>query len=107
MTKVELFETELQNTAEIFKVLGHPARLAILKYLSDTKVCISGDISNELPLGRTTVNQHLKELKNLGLIKGEIEGSRVHYCIDSGNMKAAINMLEKFLSELRLEDLKC
>ena len=107
MTKVELFEKDLQKTAGIFKALGHPARLAILKYLSETKVCISGDISNELPLGRTTVNQHLKELKALGLIKGEVEGAKVHYCIHSGKMNQAIKVLETFLGGLYCEDLNC
>ncbi|RPJ71312.1 MAG: ArsR family transcriptional regulator, partial [Alphaproteobacteria bacterium] len=66
--KTDLFETELQECAELFKSLAHPARLAILKYLAETKTCITGDISDELPLGRTTVNQHLAELKSVGLI---------------------------------------
>ena len=82
MTKTELFSKELQETSQFFKALGHPARLAILKYLAEARVCISGDISNELPLSRTTVNQHLKELKELGLIAVEIEGVKVHYCLD-------------------------
>ena len=82
MTKVELFSKELQGTASLFKALGHPARLAILNHLSDANICISGDISKELPLSRTTVNQHLAELKNIGIIKGEIEGSRTCYCIN-------------------------
>jgi DNA-binding transcriptional ArsR family regulator len=100
MTKVELFEKDLQKTAGIFKALGHPARLAILKYLAETKVCISGDISNELPLSRTTVNQHLKELKEIGLIRGEIEGVRVNYCINDVKMNQAKKVLEKFLSDV-------
>jgi ArsR family transcriptional regulator, arsenate/arsenite/antimonite-responsive transcriptional repressor len=97
MAKVELFEKNLQDTALIFKALGHPARLAILQYLAETRTCISGDISNELPLSRTTVNQHLKELKELGVIKGEISGAKVNYCLDTekiNQMKEAIN---KFL----------
>ncbi len=108
MTKVELFEKELQKTAGIFKALGHPARLAILKYLADTRVCISGDISNELPLSRTTVNQHLKELKEIGLIKGEIEGAKVNYCIHTEKMNQAKKVLEKFLNEIPCDtDFKC
>ena len=67
MAKVELFDADLQTTSALFKALGHPARLAILKYLSETKVCISGDISNELPLSRTTVNQHLERIKRPGI----------------------------------------
>ena len=107
MTKIELFEKGLQNTAGIFKALGHPARLAILKYLSETKVCISGDISNELPLSRTTVNQHLKELKNIGIIKGDIEGSKVNYCIDGVKLKKAKAILENFLNDLHCDNLNC
>jgi DNA-binding transcriptional ArsR family regulator len=81
--KSELFEEELRSAAGFFKVLGHPARLAILKYLAGKRACMTGDISDELPLSRTTVNQHLKELKNLGLIKGEIEGAKVNYCLNN------------------------
>ena len=82
MTKLELFNQDLQQIATFFKVLSHPARLSILEYLADTGVCISGDISHELPLSRTTVNQHLSELKKLGLIRGHISGKHVNYCLD-------------------------
>jgi len=67
--KSELFSTELQTCSTLFKALGHPARLAILEYLAETKTCITGDLADEIPLGRTTVNQHLKELKDAGLIQ--------------------------------------
>lgn len=80
--KLELFEKDLQAAAVLFKALSHPARLAILKYLTDTKVCMTGDITRELPLSRTTVNQHLAELKDAGLIKGEISGVRMNYCLN-------------------------
>ena len=73
MIKKELFENDLQEIAQFAKVISHPARLAILKYLAETKTCISGDISDHIPLSRTTVSQHLKELKSIGLIKGEID----------------------------------
>jgi ArsR family transcriptional regulator, arsenate/arsenite/antimonite-responsive transcriptional repressor len=97
MAKVELFEKNLQDTALIFKALGHPARLAILQYLAETRTCISGDISNELPLSRTTVNQHLKELKELGLIKGEISGAKVNYCLDTEKINQMKEVINKFL----------
>ena len=67
-SKTELFDKELTEKAMLFKALAHPARLQILQFLSETQSCITGDISDELPLGRTTVNQHLKELKDAGLI---------------------------------------
>ena len=101
MSKVELFNPELQDAAAIFKALGHPARLAILKYLADTQVCISGDISNELPLSRTTVNQHLKELKELGLIRGEIEGAKVNYCLNTCKIKEIKTLFDSFLKEIK------
>lgn len=100
MTKVQLFEKELQETAAIFKVLSHPARLAILKYLAETKVCISGDISEELPLSRTTVHQHLQELKKLELIKGQIEGVKTNYCLNADKLQLLRKNLNAFLSEI-------
>lgn len=81
MIKREAFAKDLQELADFAKVISHPARLAILKYLAETKTCISGDISDQLPLSRTTVSQHLKELKRLGLIHGEIDGLKINYCL--------------------------
>ncbi len=69
VSKTELFDQSLQEKANLFKALSHPARLQILQFLAKSKNCISGDISEELPLSRTTVNQHLTELKEAGLIK--------------------------------------
>ena len=80
--KTDLFDSKLNSAAVLFKALAHPARLAILQYLAETKVCITGDISDELPLSRTTVNQHLTELKNAGLIQGHVNGVKVNYCLD-------------------------
>ncbi|MCK7518401.1 MAG: metalloregulator ArsR/SmtB family transcription factor [Ignavibacteriales bacterium] len=85
--KTQLFETELQISAELFKALAHPARLAILKYLAETRTCITGDFADELPLSRTTVNQHLKELKDAGLIVGTIDGVKTCYCLNLAKMK--------------------
>lgn len=81
MIKTENFTPELQELAAMAKALSHPARLMILEYLAVQKVCISGDITNEIPLSRTTVSQHLKELKNAGLIHGTIDGLTVNYCL--------------------------
>jgi DNA-binding transcriptional ArsR family regulator len=86
-TKTEHF-TESQNVlASLAKALGHPARIAILDYLSTVDTCICGDIVNELPLAQPTVSQHLKELKNAGLIKGTIEGTAICYCIDENTLQ--------------------
>ena len=82
VTKTEHF-TETQNQiAVIAKALGHPARIAILEYLLKVNECICGDIVNELPLAQATVSQHLKQLKLAGIIKGNISGNAICYCID-------------------------
>jgi len=80
--KSEAFTKEENQLATFAKALGHPARIAILQYLVRQQSCICGDIVNELPLSQATVSQHLKELKNCGIIKGEISGVKTCYCID-------------------------
>ncbi len=106
--KHELFDEALQEQANLFKALAHPARLQILLFLAKSKNCISGDISEELPLSRTTVNQHLTELKEAGLIKGHIEGVRMKYCLDSEKVKEMKNLLTSFLEEIQLpENFSC
>ncbi len=100
VAKTELFEKELRDSAGIFRALGHPARLQILRYLAVTKTCITGDISDELPLGRTTVNQHLKELKKSGLIIGTVSGKKRNYCLNTEKIKALKNMTSGFISEI-------
>ena len=87
MNKAEKFDESLQDLSRFAKVLSHPARLAILKYLAETKTCISGDISDYLPLGRTTVSQHLKELRDSGLIHGEIDGLKINYCLNNSRIE--------------------
>jgi DNA-binding transcriptional ArsR family regulator len=107
MNKAEKFEDSLQELSRFAKVLSHPARLAILKYLAETKTCISGDISDYLPLGRTTVSQHLKELRDSGLIHGEIDGLKVNYCLCSNEINRFLELFEIFFSEIKSIDLKC
>jgi len=98
-SKTELFDIELQEDAELFKALSHPARLAILKYLAEIRSCITGDITEEVPLGRTTINQHLKELKKVGLIQGTIDGSRTNYCINSEKVIQLKGMILKLFED--------
>ena len=81
-TKTDHFTDRQNEIATIAKALGHPARIAIIEYLMSVNECICGDIVNELPLAQPTVSQHLKELKNAGIIKGSIEGNAICYCID-------------------------
>ena len=108
MNKTEVFDNQLQELSRFGKVISHPARLSILKYLASTSTCISGDISDELPLSRTTVNQHLSELKEVGLIKGHIEGVKMKYCLDGEKVKEMKNLLTSFLEEIQVpEDFIC
>lgn len=86
-TKTEHFSEKQNEIAILAKALGHPARVAIIEYLMNVDSCICGDIVNELPLAQPTVSQHLKELKNAGLIKGSIEGNAICYCIDSKKLE--------------------
>ncbi|MDR0227985.1 MAG: metalloregulator ArsR/SmtB family transcription factor [Flavobacteriaceae bacterium] len=82
ITKAELFSDKKNRLANMFKVLGHPARVAILQYIINQKACICNDLVEELGLAQATISQHLKELKNSGIIKGNVEGKSVCYCID-------------------------
>ena len=101
--KTDLFDSKLNSTAVLFKALAHPARLAILKYLAETRVCITGDISDELPLSRTTVNQHLKELKNAGLIQGTVDGVKVNYCLNPVKIKELEKTANCFFKEIDVD----
>jgi ArsR family transcriptional regulator, arsenate/arsenite/antimonite-responsive transcriptional repressor len=81
-TKSAEFTNRQNELAALAKAIGHPARIAILEYLLETDTCVCGDIVGVLPLAQATVSQHLKELKNAGLIKGSVEGTSVCYCLD-------------------------
>jgi len=81
-SKSEIFTKEQNEMAKIFKALGHPARIAIIEFLVKTESCICGDIVNEISLSQPTTSQHLKELKSAGIIKGNVEGNAICYCID-------------------------
>jgi len=106
--KTDLFDKDLQRIAEVAKVMSHPARLAILRYLANCKTCISGDITNEIPLSRTTVSQHLQELKRVGLIHGEIDGLKVNYCLCNTCLDDIKKSFTLFLNEISFsESIKC
>jgi len=83
LTKTEIFSRQQNQISNLTKVLGHPARIAILEYLLKSNSCICSDLVNEIGLAQATISQHLKELKTIGLIKGNIEGTSVCYCIDT------------------------
>lgn len=87
--------------------MGHPARVAILEYLARQNTCYFGDIHEELPIAKATVSQHLKELKEAGLIQGEVEPPKVKYCIHRENWRLAGTLFEAFFGQGSAHDGKC
>ena len=106
-TKTEHFTAEQNAIATIAKALGHPARVAIIEYLIKVEACICGDIVNELPLAQPTVSQHLKELKNAGLIKGNIEGNAICYCLDEKTVEKMQNYFAVISEKLKKKKSDC
>jgi DNA-binding transcriptional ArsR family regulator len=101
-SKTEQFTVKQNELAVLAKALGHPARIAIIEYLLKVDTCICGDIVNELPLAQPTISQHLKELKNAGLIKGNFEGTSICYCINEvgfEKIKSFFKDVEKHLEK--------
>ncbi|WP_282049025.1 ArsR/SmtB family transcription factor [Maribacter aquivivus] len=96
VTKTQIFNVEQNELAVIFKVLSNPARIAILQYISQQDACICNDIVDEIGLAQPTISQHLKELKSIDLIKGEIEGKKVCYCIHLPKWTEIQNLLNSF-----------
>jgi DNA-binding transcriptional ArsR family regulator len=99
-SKTELFTDEEKFLAEIAKALSHPARIKILKILSELNVCMCGEIVDLIPLSQSTVSQHLKELKKVGLIKGEVEGPKMCYCINNQVLEKSKTKLNQLLSSI-------
>lgn len=99
LTKSEIFTDEQNRLASLFKVLGHPARVAILQYIINQKACICNDLVDELGLAQATISQHLKELKNIGIIQGTIEGKSVCYCIDEKLWKQIQEEFNSFFNQ--------
>ncbi|CAM1353791.1 MULTISPECIES: ArsR/SmtB family transcription factor [Tenacibaculum] len=97
LTKSEIFTEEQNQLATIAKVLGHPARIAIIQHLFKLNSCVCGDLVNEIGLAQPTISQHLKELKKVGIIKGTIEGTSVCYCINPSTWKEIKTLLSSFL----------
>ena len=106
-TKSEEFSVKDNKVSKYAKALSHPARIAILRLLIKKQACICGDIVDELPLSQSTVSQHLKELKESGLIKGDIEGAKVCYCIDEKEWLLAQHYLNELFSDYKPVAVKC
>lgn len=93
----EIITEEQQKAARYAKAMGHPIRMYVLELLSKQSCCYSGDLTEDLPIVKSTLSQHLKELKDAGLIQGEIEAPRVKYCLNKENWKEAQDLFRKFL----------
>lgn len=99
LAKTEMF-TDQQNQIALFaKVFGHPARVAILQHLFKLNTCVCGDLVDEIGLAQPTISQHLKELKHLGLIKGNVEGTSVCYCVNTENWTKMKTIMHEFLNQ--------
>lgn len=98
LTKTEIFTAEQNKLAQLFKALAHPARIAILQHIIKANTCICGDLVEEVGLAQATISQHLRELKNAGLIQGTIEGVSVCYCINPEVWKVLEKEIKAFLT---------
>jgi len=102
------FTPEVMQLATVAKALSHPVRIYILQKLSKmNSCCYSGDLVDELPVGRSTLSQHLKELKYAGLIQGEINPPYIKYCINRGNWDKAKELFTEFLNENASDEMSC
>lgn len=98
LTKSTLFKKRQNRIASLAKAFDHPARVAILEYLLSNQQCITNDLVNELPLSQSTISQHLKELKQTGMIRGDVEGPKLNYCIDEEAWAEARDIFIDFFS---------
>ena len=99
MTEKKEYTSKQEQLARFGEALGHPARIAIINFLSKRESCYFGDINDELPIAKATVSQHLKELKDAGLIQGEIEMPKVKYCINKVNWQLAKELFGEFFGQ--------
>jgi DNA-binding transcriptional ArsR family regulator len=97
MKENDSINDEQRKIARYAKAMGHPIRMYVLELLSKQSCCYSGDLSDQLPIAKSTLSQHLKELKNVGLIQGEIEAPKIKYCINQDNWKEAQDLFKKYM----------
>ncbi|MDA7717040.1 metalloregulator ArsR/SmtB family transcription factor [bacterium] len=102
VTKTQIFDQQQNELAQFFKILGHPARIAILQYISKQNTCICNDLVEEIGLAQATISQHLKELKSIGLLKGEVEGKSMCYCIDVDRWNVLQKNLNSFFNTTKI-----
>jgi len=108
LTKSDIFTEQQNELAHIARLFAHPARIAILEHLFRVEACICGDLVEEIGLAQPTVSQHLKELRQMGLIKGSVDGTRVCYCVDRENWEQMKASFRNFLDQdLHLKEECC
>ena len=101
------YSVKQEQVARFAKAMGHPARIAILQFLAKQTTCYFGDIHEELPIAKATVSQHLKELKDAGLIQGEVETPKVRYCINRENWQLAKSLFSEFFDDCACKNTAC
>ncbi len=99
MEQLSIFTDEQKQAARFAKAMGHPVRMYVLELLTNQSCCYSGDLSESLPIAKSTLSQHLKELKDAGLIQGEIESPKIKYCINRQNWEIAQKLFNQFLNK--------
>lgn len=107
LTKTEMFTAEQNQLAQLLKAMAHPARIAILQRILISNTCICGDLVEELGLAQATISQHLKELKNAGIIQGNIEGVSVCYCINPETWALLTSRIGGFLGTYKAPETCC
>lgn len=107
LTKTEIFTDAQNRLANYAKVLGHPARIAIIQHLIKVNACICGDLVDEIGLAQPTISQHLKELKNAGIIQGNIEGTSICYCINKDNWQEIAGIFNEFFKSVPANGNSC
>ena len=107
VTKTEHFTQEQNDIAILLKALAHPARIAIIEYLLSVDSCICNDIVDEIKLAQPTVSQHLKELKNAGIIQGEIDGKSICYCINPESFKKMEHFIDQIFHKINRQNNCC
>ena len=107
LTKTEIFTKEQNELSTLLKAIAHPARIAILQQIISANACICGDLVEELGLAQATISQHLKELKNAGIIQGTIDGVKICYCIEPKNWALLESLLGSFLGSYKNPESCC
>jgi DNA-binding transcriptional ArsR family regulator len=107
ITKSNLFDEDVNQIAQLCKAMGHPARIAIIHHLLDQKSCICNDLVTALPLSQPTISQHLKALKEAGIIQGEVEGASMCYCIAPKALIAIQTYFNQLVNQLNAIDTSC